>query len=600
MHFHARSGVSTKKEFMTPGKKSVRSWLTAALLTIVLQLPAVSQNQSKIEYNGVPLFMSGANVAWVNFGADIGPGNTNFTKFGQFFDSVHSAGGNVMRLWLHTNGAVTPAFDGDGFVTGPGTGALADLGQILDLAHARDVGLILCLWSFDMLRESFGTTITDRSLLMLTDPDARSAYIGNSLVPMVTALKGHPGIVAWEVFNEAEGMSNEYGWSGIRRVPMSAIQTFVNQVAGAIHRTDPGAKVTTGAWAFIALSDRSYNGNATTRSSPAALSQAERERIESAFYDKYGLELTADEILTPYSAEAGNYNYYRDDRLIGAGGDADGTLDFYTVHYYDWGGTSISPFHHPYSDWGLDKPCIVAEFYAQTILGIDYPELYEILINTGYAGGMTWQWINGTQQNRTKEIMRDLRAGYPSAVIVDQVAGTVFSFTASREEVAPGQSVTLSWATAFGSDVTLNSVPVASTGDTTVTPAGTTDYVLSANGTVFNSSTVTVTQVVVDVPEGPDGVPLVFALEQNYPNPFNPSTSVRFAVPTKSEVNIGVFDILGRRVATLTEGQSEAGYRVVSWNADVPSGVYFCRMVAAPVGRTASPVSEIIRMVLMR
>ncbi len=600
MHFHGRSGVSTENDFMTPEKKSVRGWFTAALLSIVLHLPAVSQNHSKIEYNGVPLFMSGANVAWVNFGADIGPGNTNFTKFGQFFDSVHAAGGNVMRLWLHTNGAVTPAFDGDGLVTGPGTGAIADLGQILDLAHARGVGLILCLWSFDMLRESFGTTITDRSLLMLTEADARSAYIRNCLIPTVAALKGHPGIVAWEVFNEAEGMSNEYGWSGIRRVPMSAIQTFVNQVAGAIHRTDPGAKVTTGAWAFIALSDRSYNANAPTMSSAVAFSQAERERIESAFNEKYGLELTADEILTPYSANAGNYNYYRDDRLIGAGGDADGTLDFYTVHYYDWGGTSISPFHHPYSDWDLDKPCIVAEFYAQTVFGIDYPDLYEILINTGYAGGMTWQWINSTQQNRTKQIMRDLCAAYPSAVIVDQVPGTVFKFTASSREVEPGQSVTLSWATAFGSEVTLNSVPVASTGDMTVTPTGTTDYVLAANGTVHTSSTVTVATVVADVPESPEGVPLVFALEQNYPNPFNPSTSVRFALPTKSEVNVGVFDILGRRLVTLFEGQSEAGYRVVSWNADAPSGVYFCRMVAAPVDGTSSPVSEIIRMVLMR
>ncbi|HLB00185.1 MAG TPA: T9SS type A sorting domain-containing protein [Bacteroidota bacterium] len=578
----------------------VRGWFTATLLTFSLLLPSVSNSQSRIEYDGVPLFMSGANVAWVNFGADIGPGNTNFTKFSQFFDSVHAAGGNVMRLWLHTNGAVTPEFNTNGIVVGPGANAISDLQQILDLAYARDVGLVLCLWSFDMLRQSFGTTITDRSYLMLTDADARSAYIQNSLIPMVTALKGHPGIVTWEVFNEAEGMSNEYGWSGIRRVPMSTIQTFVNLVAGAIHRTDSTARVTTGAWAFIALSDVTFNSNSPTTSSASSLSQAERERIEAEFYEKYQLPLTAEEILAPYSTNANNYNFYRDDRLVAAGGDADGTLDFYTVHYYDWGGTAISPFHHPFADWNLGKPCIVAEFYAQTFFGIDYPELYDILINTGYAGGMTWQWINNTQQNRTKAIMRALYAEYPSAVIVDQVPGTVYSFTASRQQVEPGQSVTLSWATAWGSVVTFNDVPVASTGDTTVTPTGTTEYVLAANGVVFNTASVTVTSGVTDVPESQDGVPLVFALEQNYPNPFNPSTTIRFAVPARSDVRIAVYDLLGREVAPLRDGPADAGYHDVTWNADVPSGIYFCRMSAVPVDGKSAPATGLIKMVLMR
>jgi len=600
MHISRRSGVSLEESVMTLKFMIVRGWFTATLLTFSLLLPSVSNSQSRIEYDGVPLFMSGANVAWVNFGADIGPGNTNFTKFSQFFDSVHAAGGNVMRLWLHTNGAVTPEFNTNGIVVGPGANAISDLQQILDLAYARDVGLVLCLWSFDMLRQSFGTTITDRSYLMLTDADARSAYIQNSLIPMVTALKGHPGIVTWEVFNEAEGMSNEYGWSGIRRVPMSTIQTFVNLVAGAIHRTDSTARVTTGAWAFIALSDVTFNSNSPTTSSASSLSQAERERIEAEFYEKYQLPLTAEEILAPYSTNANNYNFYRDDRLVAAGGDADGTLDFYTVHYYDWGGTAISPFHHPFADWNLGKPCIVAEFYSQTFFGIDYPELYDILINTGYAGGMTWQWINNTQQNRTKAIMRALYAEYPSAVIVDQVPGTVYSFTASRQQVEPGQSVTLSWATAWGSVVTFNDVPVASTGDTTVTPTGTTEYVLAANGVVFNTASVTVTSGVTDVPESQDGVPLVFALEQNYPNPFNPSTTIRFAVPARSDVRIAVYDLLGREVAPLRDGPADAGYHDVTWNADVPSGIYFCRMSAVPVDGKSAPATGLIKMVLMR
>ncbi len=144
------------------------------------------------------------------------------------------------------------------------------------------MGLVLCLWSFDMLRESFGTTITDRSYLMLTDSSARAAYVQNALVPMVSAPSGHPGIVAWEVFNEAEGMSTEYGWCGIRRVSMRNIQTFVNQVAGAIHRTDPSARVTTGAWSFIAMSDvTTLSTAADPGSNPETMSLAEKARIEA-------------------------------------------------------------------------------------------------------------------------------------------------------------------------------------------------------------------------------------------------------------------------------------------------------------------------------
>ncbi|HLF13733.1 MAG TPA: T9SS type A sorting domain-containing protein [Bacteroidota bacterium] len=544
--------------------------------------------------------MSGANVAWVSFANDIGPGSTNFTTFQRYFDSVHAAGGNVMRLWLHTNGATTPAFGTDGKVTGPGTNTISDLRQILDLADARDVGLVLCLWSFDMLRESFGTTITDRSLLMLTDSSARAAYIQNALVPMVSALAGHPGIVSWEVFNEAEGMSNEHGWSGIRRVSMRNIQIFVNQVAGAIHRADPTARVTTGAWAFIAMSDvTTLSAAAEPGATPGTMSLAERARIEAEFNERYNLPLSADEILSNFSVAA-NINYYRDDRLIEAGGDPDGALDFYTVHYYDWAGTALSPFHYPYSHWNLTKPLMVAEFYLNTVFGIAYQDLYRVLFETGYSGALSWQWINNTQQTRTKEIMRDLYADYPGDLIVDQVPGTIFTFKATPSEVQAGQPCTLSWSAAWSSVVTLNGVPVSTTGDTTVVPTATTQYVLEADGTVNTSSTVTVTMIVSDVSESAPGIPADFSLEQNYPNPFNPSTTIGFAIPARSEVAITIHNILGQEVARLYSGWLDAGYYSTVWNADAPTGLYFCRMTAESDERPSARRDLVVRMALVR
>ena len=79
------------------------------------------------------------------------------------------------------------------------------------------------------------------------------------------------------------------------------------------------------------------------------------------------------------------------------------------------------------------------------------------------------------------------------------------------------------------------------------------------------------------------GLPTSFALSQNYPNPFNPSTTVSFALPERSRVNLEVFNILGQRVVSLVDDQMEAGYHQSVWNANVASGMYFYRIEAVSV-----------------
>ncbi len=76
-------------------------------------------------------------------------------------------------------------------------------------------------------------------------------------------------------------------------------------------------------------------------------------------------------------------------------------------------------------------------------------------------------------------------------------------------------------------------------------------------------------------------VPDMFSLEQNYPNPFNPSTTIRYSIPASGTVTLAVYDLLGREVATLINGEQPAGRSEVQWDAShAGSGIYYYKMRA--------------------
>ncbi|MCL4540264.1 MAG: aryl-sulfate sulfotransferase [Bacteroidetes bacterium] len=76
-------------------------------------------------------------------------------------------------------------------------------------------------------------------------------------------------------------------------------------------------------------------------------------------------------------------------------------------------------------------------------------------------------------------------------------------------------------------------------------------------------------------------VPSLFRLFQNYPNPFIPTTVISYQLSAVSNVTLKVYDILGREVATLVNGQENAGVYKVNFNASrYAGGVYFYRLVA--------------------
>ncbi len=78
----------------------------------------------------------------------------------------------------------------------------------------------------------------------------------------------------------------------------------------------------------------------------------------------------------------------------------------------------------------------------------------------------------------------------------------------------------------------------------------------------------------------PDDPPAALRLLSAHPNPFNPKTTLTFELPTAARVRVEVFDVGGRRVATLLDESREAGRHEVIWEGrndaghDMPSGVY--------------------------
>jgi len=96
-----------------------------------------------------------------------------------------------------------------------------------------------------------------------------------------------------------------------------------------------------------------------------------------------------------------------------------------------------------------------------------------------------------------------------------------------------------------------------------------------------------------------EGLPTTFALSQNYPNPFNPSTMVNFDVPEQAHVKIVVYDIIGREVLALVDGDYVAGYHRATFTAtNLASGVYFYRMMS--VGASGPMVVQTKKLLLMK
>ena len=90
-----------------------------------------------------------------------------------------------------------------------------------------------------------------------------------------------------------------------------------------------------------------------------------------------------------------------------------------------------------------------------------------------------------------------------------------------------------------------------------------------------------------------------FSLSQNYPNPFNPTTQIEFSLPKESIVTIKIYNILGKEIKTLVNGEKTAGEHTITWNGmndngiQAASGTYFYRI-------STGNFSQVKKMIFMK
>lgn len=363
-------------------KLSVLLWGTAvSLLTLFIfyhthSTPVLAEQTSVdtlLPYGCGQWFFSGVNIPWQNggYGADFG----TVEEWGQhtysasatetMFAELSSAGVNSVRWWLFTDGRGAPEFSANsgGSVTGLDANFLPSMASAIQLAQEYDLYLVFTLWDFSMVfadSTAFGSgEHSGYHGNLITNSTDRQSFINNALLPMLDYPVGgytigtHPNVLAWEIINEPEWIItnlNALDGRAVQPVTLAQMHRFVAELSSAIHQNS-NQMVTVGSASLKWNSDTALGADGN---------------------------FWSDADLSPYAA--------------------DGTLDFYQIHYYGWMNGdgvnwSYSPLFNSVSAASLDKPTIVGEFPANASdTGTNLSGLLNGIYNNGYAGAWTWSY----------------------------------------------------------------------------------------------------------------------------------------------------------------------------------------------------------------
>ncbi len=202
-------------------------------------------------------------------------------------------------------------------------------------------------------------------------------------------------------------------------------------------------------------------------------------------------------------------------------------------------------------------------FYNQTEgIGIEDKKIF-----TTSDGGINWVLVK-TAENFNRTIVRD---GDQDAIICSYIG-----------QILRSSDRGMNWRM---------EVPITTVSLTDIfrTTAGTV-FISGDKGTVLKESEGT--NIFVGINDESQILPENFSLPQNFPNPFNPETVIRFALPSSGYVKGVVYDILGREVTTLLNGEMNSGNHEVKFDAvGLSSGVYFFRLES---GKYSSAIKMIV------
>jgi hypothetical protein len=286
---------------------------------------------------GAPVFLNGINTPWHRWN-EFG-GAYDHDWWDAEFRRLKEAHVNCVRIWVHCDGRRSPVTREDGVVLGVPEGFWAHMDDLFALASKHELYVMPALWSFDMTRRG------GRYKVLLADPAKVQSYIDSFLVPLVERYDGHPCLLAWEICNEPEWMSENAG------VPLPEVIRMHAMLAAAIHEHS-SSYVTTGSACV------KWNGNCAS-------------------------------CVGNWWSDASLKEHHPT-------GDPRAFLDFYQVHYYGWQDPWFgTPFDMTVAEYGVpdDRPVIIGEMPAR-----GGPNRHVQLYRNGFDGGFAWT-SNGIDRN---------------------------------------------------------------------------------------------------------------------------------------------------------------------------------------------------------
>ena len=342
------------------GFKALSGALLLGGVVSAFAAPGLTVSGTDLMYNGKKIFFSGTNLAWSDYNSDVGDSPLNENAWRKAVEGTRAAGGNAIRWWLFNNMSQSPEIDqSTHLVSGLKANTIANMKKALDIAEEYGVMVSMCLFSHNLMEpnqwglysEKLDITANEK----LFEDEGTTAFITNVLNPVVKAIGNHKALMTWEVFNEPEGMTS-VGWT-TKKLDKAVLQKFTNKIAAAIHTANPELLVSTG------------------------------------------------------SVNIQYQSWWNDSELIAAGGEANGTLDFFQTHYYPYyQNDAVSPFVNTAAQMATtykydNKPMIIGEFPASGWKGNTYTasmaaktqisteECYRKAFDGGYAGALAWQYI---------------------------------------------------------------------------------------------------------------------------------------------------------------------------------------------------------------